>query len=415
MLGSVHDAEDLVQETYLRAWRSYHGFEGRSSLRTWLYRIATNVCLTRARRPQPPPAADRALGAPSSDPGDPLIQRSEVLWLEPAPDAMVDGDPSDPATIVDVPGQRPAGADRCAAAPPAAAARRTRPARRPHAARRRGGRGARHLGSRREQQPAARPGPARRGRADRGRHRRAHRPGAARAAGPLRAALENKDIAAIVKAFTADVVWEMPPFTGWYQGPARTIGRLIDTHCPGGTGGMRLLPTEANSQPAFALYLRGDDGTGSAFQLQVVTLTDGRISHVTAFFDLTPLPDVRPADDAPGRRPSEPCRPLHHDGPRHGDGPDRRRRAARARHGLHARSLLLVTPQDMASPDAVPGLGPARPAAAHERLPAHDARGDHHRSRGPRRQRRRRACTHADYGDPCPSTRSRACATAPAR
>src|SRR5688572_12629369 len=86
MLGSVHDAEDLVQETYIRAWRSYHGFEGRSSMRTWLYRIATNVCLTaldsRSKRPLP-----TGLGAPSSDPGDALVVQDEVLWLEPVPDA----------------------------------------------------------------------------------------------------------------------------------------------------------------------------------------------------------------------------------------------------------------------------------------------------------------------------------------
>src|SRR5437016_11397132 len=90
MLGSVHDAEDLVQETYLRAWRSFGGFEGRSSLRTWLYRIATNACLTalehRERRALP-----SGLAAASEPPNAPLPpdRSNEIAWLEPMPDALV--------------------------------------------------------------------------------------------------------------------------------------------------------------------------------------------------------------------------------------------------------------------------------------------------------------------------------------
>jgi RNA polymerase sigma-70 factor, ECF subfamily len=80
MFGSADEAEDLVQETYLRAWRAFGGFEGRSSVRTWLYRIATNACLTalerRARRPLP-----SGLGAPSEDPEASLPPSPEVHWL----------------------------------------------------------------------------------------------------------------------------------------------------------------------------------------------------------------------------------------------------------------------------------------------------------------------------------------------
>ena len=98
MLGSVHEAEDLVQETYLRAWRSYDGFEGRSSLRTWLYRIATNVCLTaldsRNRRPMPTGLGARARTR------RPAGRAAEVPWLEPRARRVVGGARRPGRTIV---------------------------------------------------------------------------------------------------------------------------------------------------------------------------------------------------------------------------------------------------------------------------------------------------------------------------
>ena len=88
MVGSVHDAEDLVQETLVRAWRAWDGFEGRASMRTWLYRICTNVCLraleNRARRPLP-----SGLGAPDALDAPLAAARPEVPWLEPLPDAAL--------------------------------------------------------------------------------------------------------------------------------------------------------------------------------------------------------------------------------------------------------------------------------------------------------------------------------------
>ena len=88
MLGSVHDAEDLVQETYLRGWRGYQSFEERATLRTWLYRIATNACLraleSRARRVLP-----AGLGDASNDPDASLEGTAgSHEWLEPLPDTF---------------------------------------------------------------------------------------------------------------------------------------------------------------------------------------------------------------------------------------------------------------------------------------------------------------------------------------
>jgi len=299
MLGSVHDAEDLVQETYLRAWRSYHGFEGRSSLRTWLYRIATNACLSaldsRNRRPLP-----TGLGGPSSDPSDPLIEQAEVLWLEPVPDAMV-GSTSDPAAIV---------ASRESIRLALIAALQFLPPRqravlvlrdvlRLRAA---------EVAEVMDTSVAAVNSSLQRARAQLDEAGLTEDdiveptdPAQRDLLDTYARALEQKDIAAIVKVFTADAVWEMPPFTGWYQGTA-DIGRLIDTQCPGDPGGMKMVPTKANGQPAFALYMRHADGIWRAFQLQVVTLTAAGISHMTVFFDLSlfptfGLPMTLPVDD----------------------------------------------------------------------------------------------------------------------
>jgi RNA polymerase sigma-70 factor (ECF subfamily) len=283
MLGSVHDAEDLLQETYLRAWRSYHGFEGRSSMRTWLYRIATNACLnaleSKTRRPLP-----TGLGQPSSDPADPLVQNNEVPWLEPVPDAFVNTTAADPATVVSgrasvrlaliaalqhlPPKQRATLVLREVLQMPAA-----------------------EVADVLDTTVAAVNSSLQRARAQLEAAGLSEddvlEPDGAEQRALLDtwvAALEAKNIPEIVKLFTADAIWEMPPFTGWYVGP-EAIAKLIDTACPAGPNEMKMLPVQANGQPGFALYILRN-GQWEAFQLQVLTLRDGMIERATVFFDL---------------------------------------------------------------------------------------------------------------------------------
>jgi RNA polymerase sigma-70 factor (ECF subfamily) len=100
-------------------------------------------------------------------------------------------------------------------------------------------------------------------------------------------AFESYDIDKLVEMFTAEAVWEMPPFDGWYQSPA-TIHALIKTHCPAEKAGdMRLLPTTANGQPAAGLYMRNRDGVHEAFQFHVLDVKNDAVSHVVAFGDAT--------------------------------------------------------------------------------------------------------------------------------
>src|SRR5918998_769239 len=97
MLGSAFEAEDAVQETLLRAWRSYDRFEGRAALKSWLYRIATNVCLTmldgRGRRARPMDLS------PAGTVDGPLSTLPEATWLEPVPDSRVLPAQGDPAEL----------------------------------------------------------------------------------------------------------------------------------------------------------------------------------------------------------------------------------------------------------------------------------------------------------------------------
>ncbi|MCW2638334.1 MAG: polymerase sigma-70 factor family protein [Dactylosporangium sp.] len=299
MLGSVHDAEDLVQETYLRAWRSYDRFEGRSSLRTWLHRIATRACLTalesRSRRPLP-----TGLGAPSADASDTLVEQPEVPWLEPIPDAMAGAETTDPAAIV--------AARQSLRLALIAALQHLPPRQRAVLILRdvlawRAAEVAEVL----DTTTTAVNSILQRARAQLDQAAPTEDEIVEPTAVDQRelldryvAAFEDKDIAGIVELFTKDAVWEMPPFTGWYQG-AENIGRLIDTQCPAdGPGDMRLVPTQANGQPAFGLYMRGDDDTYRPFNLPVLTLSASGITHVACFFDLRlfatfGLPETLPA------------------------------------------------------------------------------------------------------------------------
>ena len=231
MSGSVHDAEDLVQETYLRAWRAFDRFEERSSVRTWMYRIATNVCLTaldgRNRRPMP-----TGLGQPKADPHASLQQNAEITWLEPLPDSVVWGSaPADPAAAaVDRESVRLAFVAALQhLTPPQRAILILRDVLDWHASE-----VAELLGL----SVAAVNSSLQRARAH------VHQLDADAEAEPLDderakalladyvAAFENYDVARIVELLSADAVWEMPPYLGWYRG-AEEIGQLIELNCPG--------------------------------------------------------------------------------------------------------------------------------------------------------------------------------------
>jgi RNA polymerase sigma-70 factor (ECF subfamily) len=298
ILGSVDDAEDLVQETYLRAWRGYDGFEGRSTLRAWLYRIATTACLSalehRSRRFLP-----SGLGAPSDNPHQPLdFGQPQLPWVQPMPDSLLVGSAADPAAIA---------VSRSSVRLALVAALQHLPARqrvvlilRDVLAWR-----AAEVAELLETSSAAVNSILQRARAQ----LELVAPDEDAPQGPLDArhrdlldryvrAFEACDIEALLKLLRAEVTLEMPPEVTWFAGRA-AVGGFIAEKIFRGPGAMRLFPSAANDQPALAVYHLGQDGRLHAHALQVLTLREGEVAAITAFRQPTlfPLFGLRPVLD----------------------------------------------------------------------------------------------------------------------
>ncbi|GAA0266683.1 sigma-70 family RNA polymerase sigma factor [Actinomadura nitritigenes] len=303
MLGSVHDAEDLVQEILLRAWQAYGGFEGRASLRTWLYRIATNTCLraleNRVRRPLP-----SGLSGPAEDPDAPAsTAMSEVPWLQPIPETLYGANPADPASVVaSRAGMRLALIAALQYLPPRQRAvlilRDVLRWQAPEVARLLGvsaaavnsllQRARAQLGhaALSEDDIAEPTDPQVRGLLDR-----------------YAAAFQTADVAALMRLLTADAVYEMPPIPIWFAG-RRTVGRFLEPRLPESPADIRVVPASANGQPALATYRRGRDGMLHAHSIQVLTIEASLIARVTSFqdpalFATFGLPDALPTPHEP--------------------------------------------------------------------------------------------------------------------
>jgi RNA polymerase sigma-70 factor (ECF subfamily) len=288
MLGSVHDAEDLVQETYLRAWRGYEAFEERAALRTWLYRIATTACLralqNRARRVLP-----AGLGEASVDPDTSLGENGRPHdWLEPIPDALMFETPEDAVTarhsvrlavmtaLHELPVRQRAvlilrDVVQFSAAEVAELLETT-----PAAVNSSLQRARAHLAEVSPiednlTEPDSDYPADRRDLLDR-----------------YCAAFENADMAALTALLQADVKLEMPPRPIWFTG-RDTVVRFLVARAFTTPGDIVLLPTAANGQPAVAEYRRTADGVMRAHSIHVLTTgqTDGTtgIAALTVFLD----------------------------------------------------------------------------------------------------------------------------------
>ncbi len=284
MLGSIDDAEDQVQETLLRAWRGYGDFEGRSSLRTWLYRIATNACLraieTRGKRPLP-----SGLGAPAEDPEGPLAAIStEIAWLQPVPDALVTGGPADPAAVVTA---------RASLRLALIAALQYLPPRQRavlilrdvlgwHAA---------EVAALLDISATAANSVLQRARAQLAQvtpaeddMREPSDPASRKLLDRYATAFETADIVALTELLREDATFEMPPQPYWFAGRDMIVA-FLRSRVLTEAGRFLLFPTAANGQPAFAVYQRGSDSSYLAHGIQVPTMDAASVTRVVSFND----------------------------------------------------------------------------------------------------------------------------------
>jgi RNA polymerase sigma-70 factor (ECF subfamily) len=297
MLGSAHDAEDVVQETYLRAWRGYQQFENRSSVRTWLYRIATNTCLTAlghgSRRMLP-----SGLGGPADDPHVDPESAPNVAWLQVIPDSWVD----DPAVVVtsreslrlaliaslqhlpaqqravlllrDVlafPAAEVAGMLEISVAAVKSALQRAR---------------ARMQDIAPSAEDVIEP----------------TEPRARELLEQYMTAFENADTALLEKALRHDAALEMVGSRTWFAGRATCVPYLAGV--VGAPGDWRMVAIAANGQPAVAAYRRDEDGVLRAFGVAVLDVTATGIARIVVFgdpglvtlFGLPLIPEAATAD-----------------------------------------------------------------------------------------------------------------------
>ena len=284
MLGSFADAEDALQDTLLAAWQGIAGFEGRASLRTWLYRIATNRCLNARRSASRRPATEWNI--PGVEPPEPTLH-GEVVWLEPFPDALLEGamdvPPGPEARYEQAESVSLAFVTALQALPPRqVAVLILRDVLGFHASEVAGMLDStvesvtsalkRARASLQRRQPATadrEPPPAPESHAE-----------DAIVAKFVRA-WESADLDALVALLTDDVFISMPPMPFGYEG--RDVVVRFCASLFGAGRRFDLVPTRANGQPAFGAYLRAPAGISHGTGLYVLTLTGDRICAMTRF------------------------------------------------------------------------------------------------------------------------------------